>query len=229
EGFCSAYLTVRIPRSGHLDRRSVLGGGRRPGWDCRPGLRNALRSRPMELGGVTTLTVSPSFAERWEARPESAPMVVVNGVSGGDRRLAVRSDVMATPPSSRKSRGLIIPCASHLLCLQLRYWPPSLFLSPRDGAGDIGFWPLVFRYLVSDPPTSMSLLPLGSFAISDPGKVDLCFKPEFVLSHSFLGLLDLLKNFSILVLHSGHAGHRIRHWRRYTKPSDLAYPGPVEH
>ncbi|KAL6959854.1 hypothetical protein U1Q18_040004 [Sarracenia purpurea var. burkii] len=111
----------------------------------------------------------------------------VGCLRSGDRRLAVRLDVMAPPPSSRKSRGLIIPCASHLLRLQLRHWPPSLFLSPRDGAGDIGFWPLVCRYLVSDPPTSMSSLPLGSFAISDPGKVDLCFNPNLSSLTVFLG------------------------------------------
>ncbi|KAL6963479.1 hypothetical protein U1Q18_012599 [Sarracenia purpurea var. burkii] len=39
--FCSADLTVRIPRSGHLGRRSVIGGDRRPARDCRPSLRNA--------------------------------------------------------------------------------------------------------------------------------------------------------------------------------------------
>ncbi|KAL6984726.1 hypothetical protein U1Q18_018108 [Sarracenia purpurea var. burkii] len=103
--FCSASLTVRIPRFGHLDRRSVIGGDRRPARDCRPSLQNALAkstygtvaqayaasSHPRKAGARCTSHLNEgrsrrqdheSQRRRWEARPQSVPTVAVNGVSG---------------------------------------------------------------------------------------------------------------------------------------------------
>ncbi|KAL6964637.1 hypothetical protein U1Q18_035690 [Sarracenia purpurea var. burkii] len=152
------HLSVRILRSGRLDRRSTFGGDRQPVWDYRPSLRNALAE--LAYGAMAQACAISSHPRMVCARRTSRLK------EGGPRCRDLGSGASF-----------------------------SLSLSPRDGAGDIGFWPLICRYLVYDPPSSMSSSPLGSFAISDPGKVDLCFKPGFVLSYSFLRLLDLVKTF----------------------------------
>ncbi|KAL6996780.1 hypothetical protein U1Q18_006908 [Sarracenia purpurea var. burkii] len=60
-------------------------------------------------------------------------------------------------------------------------------LAARDGAGDIRLWPLICRYLVSDPPSSLSSSPLGSFAISDPRRLTSASNPDLPSLTVFLG------------------------------------------